>query len=44
MLGATAIAIFFIPMFYVLLSRFAAKSKNTNEANKANETNAGDQP
>ena len=44
MLGATAIAIFFIPMFYVLLSRFAAKSKNTNEANKANKTNAGDQP
>jgi multidrug efflux pump len=44
MLGATAIAIFFIPMFYVVLSRFADKSKKTNEPKKVNETSAGDQP
>jgi multidrug efflux pump len=31
MLGATAIAIFFIPMFYVILSRLANKSKKKEE-------------
>jgi multidrug efflux pump len=31
MLGATAIAVFFIPMFYVVLSRLANKSKKKEE-------------
>jgi multidrug efflux pump len=31
MLGATAIAVFFIPMFYVVLSRLAHKSKKKEE-------------